>query len=349
MISSGEVMLRPLLTLSDEGVVAAIEQWDRLDNEPHTIFHSGAIIPQMVNAHCHLELSYLQGAIPRGCGFAGFASHLRRVRDNFSREQRERAMAAADSRMMSEGIAVVGDIANSDESFATKAKSRMEYHTFAEVFGYRDNLEQAAALTTHPATTLTPHSCYSLQSGIFDDVVRRSAGEPLSIHFLESPSERELYEGYGGLAEWYRTMGWEWDFLSHYNSPVERLIAQVPAEQELLLVHNCYITEEDVERLTDHFRSVTFVLCPASNDYISGILPPAAMLLRKGCNVAIGTDSLASAESLSLWDNILLLKDIPVEIAVKWATEGGAKALHSSHSGKVLPGEKIALVEGVHL
>ena len=95
-------MLRPLVTLSDEGVVVAIEQWDRLDSEPLTVFHSGAIIPQMVNAHCHLELSYLRGEIPRGCGFAGFASHLRRVRDAFSREQRERAMAAADSAMAAE-------------------------------------------------------------------------------------------------------------------------------------------------------------------------------------------------------------------------------------------------------
>ena len=106
LISEGEVMLRPLVTLSDEGVVLAIEQWDRLDSEPLTVFHSGAIIPQMVNAHCHLELSYLRGEIPRGCGFAGFASHLRRVRDAFSREQRERAMAAADSAMAAEGIII---------------------------------------------------------------------------------------------------------------------------------------------------------------------------------------------------------------------------------------------------
>ncbi|MBR2015482.1 MAG: amidohydrolase family protein [Alistipes sp.] len=342
-------MLRPLVTLSDEGVVVAIEQWDRLDSEPLTVFHSGAIIPQMVNAHCHLELSYLRGEIPRGCGFAGFASHLRRVRDAFSREQRERAMAAADSAMAAEGVAVVGDVANGDESFSTKAHSPIEYHTFAEVFGYRDNLEQASQLLSHPRTTLSPHSCYSLQSGVFQDVVRRSEGSPLSIHFLESAAERELYRGEGALAEWYHSMGWEWDFLSHYRSPVERLIAEIPPHQELLLVHNCFITEEDVERLTAHFSSVTFVLCPASNDYLSGVMPPAAMLWRKGCKVAIGTDSLASAESLSVWDNVLMLKDVPLPTAVRWATEGGARALHSSHSGKVAIGEKIALVDKVHL
>jgi cytosine/adenosine deaminase-related metal-dependent hydrolase len=258
-------------------------------------------------------------------------------------------MAAADSAMAAEGVAVVGDVANGDESFLTKSRSLIEYHTFAEVFGYRDNLEQASQLVTYPHTTLTPHSCYSLQSGVFQDVVRRSAGEPLSIHFLESAAEKELYRGEGGLAEWYRSMGWQWDFLSRYNSPVERLIAEIPSEQELLLVHNCFITEEDVERLTAHFRSVTFVLCPASNDYLSGVMPPAAMLHRKGCRVAIGTDSLASAESLSVWDNVLMLKDVPLPVVVGWATEGGARALHSSHSGKVALGEKIALVDNVHL
>lgn len=346
MISGGEVMLRPMVTLSDEGVVTAIEQWDRVDNSPQTIFHSGAIIPKMVNAHCHLELSYLMGEIPRGCGFAGFAAHLKRIREGFTPEQRRRAMEAVDSKMLSEGVAVVGDIANGDESFPTKQKSAIEYHTFAEVFGYNDNLHQAIALTQNARTTLSPHSCYSLQSGVFEQVVQRSQGETLSIHFLESESERELFEGRGGLAEWYRTMDWQWDFLTRYSSPVERLIAQVPAEQELMLVHNCLITEQEVEQITDHFKRVTFVLCPSSNDYISGLTPPAAMLYRKGCRVAIGTDSAASAESLSMMDNVRRLKDVPPAVAIQWATEGGAQALKCGYSGRVEVGATgVALIE----
>lgn len=343
MVSGGEVMLRPLVTLSEEGVVAAIEQWERLDNIPQTEFHSGTITPALVNAHCHLELSYLQGEIPRGCGFAGFASHLKRVRDNFTPEQRQQAMVAADRMMQREGVVAVGDIANGEESFLTKKTSQIEYRTFAEVFGYNNNMVAAEALLREPATTLTPHSCYSLQSAAFGEVVRRSEGKPLSIHFLESESEKELYKGRGGLAEWYKAMGWEWDFLTRYSSPVERLIAEVPSHQELLLVHCCYLTEEDVERITDHFERVTFVLCPASNDYISGIKPPAAMLYRKGCRVAIGSDSLASAESLSMWDNIRLIEGVPREVVIRWATEGGAEALHSRHSGRIEIGAKIAL------
>lgn len=348
MISGGEVMLRPLITLSEEGVVVAIEQWERLDNMAQTMFHSGTIIPKMVNAHCHLELSYLKGEIPRGCGFAGFAAHLKRVRDNFSEEQRLQAIAAADRKMASEGIAAVGDIANGEESFLAHKTDQIEYHTFAEVYGYKDNMQQAEALLQHPNTSLTPHSTYSLQSESFARVVEHSQGRPLSIHLLESESERELYRGEGGLAEWYRAMGWEWDFTRMYASPVERLIAQIPPHRELLLVHCCYITEEEVERLTDHFSKVTFVLCPASNDYISGVLPPAEMLYRKGCRVAIGTDSLASAESLSMWDNLSLLRGVPAEVAVKWATEGGAEALGCKHSGRIEIGARgVALVDRI--
>ena len=50
-----------------------------------------------------------------------------------------------------------------------------------------------------------------------------------------------------------------------------------------------------------------------------------------------------------MWDNVLMLKDVPLPTVVRWATEGGARALHSSHSGKVAIGEKIALVDEVHL
>lgn len=348
LISEGEVMLRPVVTLSDEGFITEIAQWDHLDGMAHTEFYAGAIIPALVNAHCHLELSYLQGAIPRGCGFAGFASHLKRVREQFTAEQRLSAQLAADSKMQSEGIVAVGDIANGDESFCAKQKSQMEYHTFAEVFGYRDNLAQARGLLRHNNTTLTPHSCYSLQSEVFSEVVRSSEGEPLSIHFLESAAEKELYRGHGGLAEWYSAMGWQWDFLSRYGSPTERLIAQIPPEQELLLVHNCYIDEQDIERLTAHFRQITFVLCPASNDYISGVRPPVALLRRKGCRIAIGTDSLASAESLSMVDNLRLLRDVPLAEAVRWATEGGAQALHTSTAARIALSQRhLALLEGV--
>ena len=54
-----------------------------------------------------------------------------------------------------------------------------------------------------------------------------------------------------------------------------------------------------------HFRTPpTFVLCPQSNSYISGLQPPAELLLKCGAKVAIGTDSLASNSNLSIIEEL---------------------------------------------
>ena len=57
----------------------------------------------MVNAHCHLELSCLRGAIPAGGGFAAFARGMGAQRGRFDEEQRRRAIEAADARMWARG------------------------------------------------------------------------------------------------------------------------------------------------------------------------------------------------------------------------------------------------------
>ena len=89
----------------------------------------------MVNAHCHLELSHLKGAIAEGGGFAGFAAGLGAVRNGFSAVERADAMRRADEDMFRAGISAVGDVSNDASSFAAKSGSPIHYHTFLELYG----------------------------------------------------------------------------------------------------------------------------------------------------------------------------------------------------------------------
>ena len=88
LLNKGEIIPRPLLTIDSEGRTVAIEQWERLDTLASTEFYAGALCAGMVNAHCHIELSYLRGAIAEGTGFAGFARAIGQVRGNFTAEER---------------------------------------------------------------------------------------------------------------------------------------------------------------------------------------------------------------------------------------------------------------------
>ena len=352
LIDSGHITPRPVVTLDDQGRILCVEQWQQLDSLATTEFYAGALCAGFVNAHCHAELSYLHGAIARGSGFAGFARAIGQVRGNFTTEERQRALRAADARMWSEGVQAVADIVNDTTSFEVKSRSNIYYKSFAELFGLNSAASAIESLCHSERTSPTPHSTYSVQDAAFGDVATMAGDNPLSIHFMESPDEAALYRGEGSLAAWYGRMGWQCDFLD-YGSPAARLVGSLAADQQLLLIHNCCITEEDMTLISNHFtRPVAWVLCPRSNDYISGLRPPVQMLREHDALICLGTDSLASNDSLSMIEEIKALGDVPLAEAVKWATINGAKALGiDGEMGSVERGKRpgLVLIEGIEM
>lgn len=307
--------------------IVNIEQTSSLDNRAGVEFYPGVLIAGMVNAHCHLELAYLRGAIAEGSGFAGFAGAIGRVRNNFTADEHLRAASVADARMWEEGIEAVADIANDRLVMPIKERSAIHYHTFIEFFGLNNHdIEAARTMATGENCSLTPHSIYSVQ----DKPFRTICGEgeaPLSLHFLESDDEKALYNGHGSLHDWYERQGWPTDFLL-YGTPAERVVRSIPANRRMLLIHNVKASAEDVATINRHFTNgVYWVLCPESNRFISRTEPPTDMLRQEGAKIAIGTDSLASARHLSMVENMRLLGDIPLDELLLWATRNGAEAL----------------------
>lgn len=352
-------MLREaVLTLDSDGTVLGVEVRGEVDSCCGVEFYSGILIPGMVNAHTHLELSYLRGAIPEACGFAGFAAGLSAVRDKFTDEQRQDAMRFQDARMWAEGVSAVGDISNGADSFAVKQRSKIDYHTFIEVYGLRlDSLSAAGELRRRAAAqglraTVTPHSTYSLNERMFAEAIGGEDNAPLSVHFMESEGEADLYRGEGEMRRWYDRAGFTTDFTTLYGSPAERVIARIPPSRRVLLVHDTCVGDDDARRLADHFGdNLTWVLCPRSNRFITGDEPPVEMLRRAGGRVAVGTDSLASNHSLSMIEELKMFDGVPLAETLRWATDGGARALGLDHLGAFEPGRRpgVVLIEGADL
>ncbi len=313
-------------------------------------FYAGMLLPGLINVHCHLELSYLRGAIAQGGGFAAFARSMGEVRGRCTAQERTAAAAAADARMYAAGIEAVGDVANGEEAFAVKERSRIRYRTFAEVYGLKSTTTEAQRpLLRHPRTSLTPHSIYSVQDALFREICA-GGDAPLSIHFEETPAEAELFAGQGALREWYERAGFTCDFLG-YGSPARRLVASIPPGRSVILVHDCCITQEDIDLIEGHFTTpVRWCLCPGSNRYISRLSPPVALLRRNGAHICLGTDSLASNTGLSLLDEMRLLADqAPLEELLRWATSNGAEALGFDDLGRIAPGYRpgVLLLSGL--
>ena len=340
-----------MITLNESGVIEDIEQCIDLDNIQGLEFYSGILIPAMVNAHTHMELSHLGGFISALCGFSKFAQGISASRNLFSEDQCRSAMEFYDAKMWSEGVGVVGDISNGDSSFLTKQASKITYHTFLELFGLKgcdkDRLHRLGSVATdlRLINSVTPHSTYSLNCADFDEVVGGSGDDILSIHFMESVGEKELYNGSGELYCWFLECGMQIDFDS-YTSPVDRVISTVPPTKRVLLIHNTMISERDIHSLKSHFGdNLTFVLCPRSNLHITGIKPPFKLFYDSGSRIALGTDSMASNSSLSLIEEMKEVEGVPLETLIKWATEGGADALGvGDRYGRVEIGKSCGLV-----
>lgn len=310
----------------------------------------------MVNAHCHLELSFFKGAIPQHTGLVEFVKYVVGHRGEYSVEQ-QIASARTQSRVMwNEGIQAVGDISNRTESFAAKVESQIAYHTFSEYFGMpspdraqefydRSTANVATAKELGLAITPTPHSTYLVSDALF----KMGATSPrLSIHFMETPSELGLFDRRGGMYDFMVEGGMEPDFL-FYGSHPRRLVESLPADVPLLLIHNTQMKREDIEMVMSHFTDVTFVLCPRSNYYIEAAYPPVELFREMGARIALGTDSLSSNTSLSMVEEVKFLAQnnpsIPLSEILGWATIGGATALGMEQEmGTLSPGKRSGVV-----
>ena len=334
-----------ILSFAADGTLLAIEQSDQIDAQSRVEFFDGLLMPGLVNAHTHLELSHLLGQIERGGGFARFADAMVRVRHLGTPLQRVEAAQFRDHKMAADGVVAAGDVCNGSTTFALKGESSIRYHNFIEAFGLGGvdferlgGLEQEATAAALRAS-VTPHSTYSVQDADFCRLCRTSTR--LSIHFMESHGEAELYDGGGALARRNQREGRTIDF-AHYGSPTRRVMMSVPQTTPLLLIHNTFVDQQQVEQLQEHFgEQLTWVVCPRSNRFIEGTLPPIELLRRAGCRIAVGTDSLASNDSLSLIDEIASFPNVPLSERLGWITHAGAEALGvASWAGDFVVGKR---------
>ncbi len=348
LVAAGELIANPIVEVDGGGVVRSVGCYDPMliDRMERTEFYAGVMTAGFVNAHCHLELSYMRGVITPHGGFAAFAGSVAQHRGEASEQQRTEAMVAADNEMSRAGVVAVADILNGSSSFPIKARSDIEYVNFAELFGLRSvDTSAIDPLLSYPSTMATPHSLYSLNDNLLRQVVAMGDVQiPLSIHFMESEAEAELFHRRGDLYEWYQRVGFECDFL-HYESPAHRLVSIVPPERSVMLIHNCCVTQYDIDIIMGHFTApVYWVVCPRSNDFISELLPPVELLRRNNLNICVGTDSLASNHSLSMIEELVALDtSAPIEEQVSWITRNGASALSKNYLGDVRVGMKPAI------
>jgi cytosine/adenosine deaminase-related metal-dependent hydrolase len=365
--NSGTPLKRAIITASDDGTVMNIE--DTLGDLPekHSVeFHNGIIIPGFVNCHCHLELSHMKDAIGTGTGLSSFISEVRNTRATASEYIAESAKSA-DQSMYDAGVNLCADICNTSVTFNLKKESRISYLNLLEVFGIdpvKADRRMAEILKISDIAgemnlpfSVVPHSVYSLSLPLFR-LLRKSNNENkvTSIHFMETAGETDLVENHSGpLMTSYIQSGLISSGIDTVKSHSDAVLNEITRNGSLILVHNTFIDRKTISKVKER-GNLFWCLCPNSNLYIENKLPPVDLLSDEGCDITIGTDSLASNNKLDILEELKTLqKNFPslsITELVKWATLNGAKALGMDDKfGKIEPGKRpgLLLLQNVNL
>ena len=307
----------------------------------------GILLPGLINSHCHLELSHLRGLIPEKTGLVNFVLEVMRLR-NFPQEQVEASIRKGEEEMVQNGIVGVGDISNNAVTVSQKSKANLRYYNFIEVSGFIpefanqrfDKIQEVYAQFLNlesQQSAIVPHAPYSVSRELFALINQHSAGKTVSVHNQESLEENRFFSGdKSEFFRLYQELGIDLSFFSPTGKnslPSFLPLLDKPARQ--LLIHNTFTTEEDINmgltQASSLGQELFFCLCPKANWYIENRVPPVALLRKYACRITLGTDSLASNDSLSILEEIKFLHanfpQIPLQEIFGWATLNGAQAL----------------------
>ena len=342
-----------VLVTDDEGVIEALVSYEEAGEDTEWI--EGILMPGMINAHCHLELSHLKNVIPPHTGLIEFLCSVVTKR-NFSEELIQQAIIDAEEEMYLNGIVAVGDIGNTTDTAAVKSKSKIHWYNFVEVLSFSD--QQAEQQMQHYRqvaytmstlsktgkssiqTSLVPHAPYSISPKTFQLINEATAGQVISIHNQEHPAEDELYKtGGGDYLKLFRIFGMETSpFPVTGLSSVRSVLPYFKNGQTIILVHNTFMPEDDLIWVNEYAQvnnlKIIYCLCPNANRYIENRLPPVEMFMKQNVSLVMGTDSYSSNWQLSIAKEMKVLLEqssLSKEQLLRMATSNGAEALGLNH------------------
>jgi cytosine/adenosine deaminase-related metal-dependent hydrolase len=320
-----------------------------------------ALLPGLVNAHTHLELSYLRDEVPPASQFVTWIRGVMKARRERPDPSGAEILDAVDNALKEAvacGTAVVGDISNTLVTFGPLTRSSLAAVVFYELIRFNTPdpagvVAQAVAgldnlvPTDRVRTGLAAHAPYSVAPLVLRAIrqaVDRRPFAPCSIHLAESAEEIEFILNGGG--PWRALLeeigSWDPAWVPPGGTPVEFLDDSGFLDSRVLAVHGVQMTTADLDRLVA--RGTTLVTCPRSNGHTGAGAPPIEDFYNYGVKVAVGTDSLASSPDLNVFAELATMRALAPTVSaaalLDSATRQGAQALGFDHDyGTIEPGK----------
>jgi aminodeoxyfutalosine deaminase len=309
-----------------------------------------AVLPGLVNAHCHLDYTNMAGLSPPPRRFTDWIKVLTTLKAEWTYSDFAESWLAGANMLVRTGTTTVGDIESVPELLPEVWEATpLRVHSFLEMTGVKSRRKPRVVLEEMlrrvPASTgarclvgLSPHAPYST----LPELLRLSAqtaarrGWRLCTHVSESEQEFEMFtEGRGEMFEWLQRSERDMSDCGK-GTPVQHMERNGALGPETVAVHVNYLGEGDAGILGR--RKVSVVHCPRSHAYFRHEPFPLATMKKARVNVCLGTDSLASVYKrrgqeieLSMFEEMRTFArhnpNVSRRNIVEMATSNGARAL----------------------
>ena len=273
------------------------------------------LMPGLINAHCHLDYTMLRRAIQPPRGFTAWVQRLNALKCSFDDDDYLAAIQHGFSELRKWGTTTVLNIESFPELMSRLPPPPIRTWWFYEMIDVRqratteDLLEGAGFFFRKHADWLggfglSPHAPYTASAELYQlaSAIARQDGMLVTTHLAESMEEAAMFQRASGpLYDFMQSLGRDMSDCGH-GSALSLLLSQGVINPDWIVAHMNELDEADfalLEKIPLHV-----VHCPASHRYFGHHPFPMDRLRSIGINISLGTDSLASTDSLSLFEEM---------------------------------------------
>jgi cytosine/adenosine deaminase-related metal-dependent hydrolase len=308
-----------------------------------------ALLPGLINAHCHLDYTCLRGKIPPEKSFADWIRSINAEKAKLSGADYLSSITEGFAEAKRFGTTTVANLTAFPE-LISQIDSPIRTWWFAELIDVRspeqaNGLVDLAVESLKPAKNwgLAPHALFTASADLYrccEEIARRE-NILLTTHLAESREEMEMFsDASGPLYDFMKAIGRDMSDCGGM-TPLAAFIGSGRAlPREWIVAHLNELTESDFDLLGRSTRKFHVVHSPRSHGYFAHSRFPFKELRALKFNVCLATDSLASNESLSLFAEMRTFQHnepgLSPDKIFEMVTVNPALALHQSRHGGTL-------------
>jgi len=328
---------------------------DEIDSYKTIDLGNSAIVPGFINAHTHLELTILHKSLNGNGNFTDWIRDLVAIKKDWSESEYAVSIRNGIENSLKSGTTTVVDITRNGIALNELLASNIRKLLFFEIINFdpdtaedtiKDFKELISSISTDDLLSIGifPHAPYTVSDKLYRECksVSEECDIRIATHIAETEDEIEfLTSGAGHFAtllnEFKMLNKWKYPGLS----PIKHLNNIGILNNECILIHCNYLTEDEIRIIEKSKSNVVF--CPRSHEFFHHKVHPFSSLKDRDINIALGTDSLASNDTLSILDEMKFIRNSYPEIEPNYifsmGTIAGAVAIQmDDHIGQLRPG-----------